>query len=70
VVIVRDALRWFATSTPDVQVTMLDLVETSKRRHLTLGFHYESGQIYRAIKALSDPARRWDRANRHSARST
>lgn len=40
------------------------------RQHLALGFHYDKDQIYRALKAISDPARRWSHSNRHSDRST
>ena len=39
-------------------------------RHLTLGFHYSKDQIYRALAALTDPARRYDQHKRRSARST
>jgi hypothetical protein len=70
VVIVRDTLQRITTSTPDVQVTMVDLIEDSKYRHLALGFHYDKEQIYRAVKALTDRARRRNRSNRRSARLT
>lgn len=41
------------------------------RRHLTLGFTYDTQQIYAAMNALSDHrARAWDHSNRPSARST
>jgi hypothetical protein len=38
-------------------------------RHLALGFTYSKHQIYRALDALTDPARPWDQRNRASARS-
>jgi len=40
------------------------------RRHLALGFHYSKDQIYRALDALTSPARAWDQSRRRSARST
>lgn len=39
-------------------------------RHLALGFHYDKDQIYRALAALTDPARGHDQHKRHSARWT
>jgi hypothetical protein len=44
--------------------------EAIKLRHLALGFHYDNEMIYRALKALRDPARSWDHGNRRSGRST
>jgi len=43
-----------------------DDLEAIKRRHLALGFHYPTDQIYRALKAIRDPARRWHQRNRAS----
>lgn len=45
-------------------------IEPIIQRHLALGFHYDKDQIYRALAALTDPARRWDQHKRHSGRST
>ena len=39
-------------------------------RHLALGFTYTKDQIYRAMDAVTAPARRWDQRKRASARST
>lgn len=65
VVIVREVL----TRYHDVQMTATDMAEQSIQRHLALGFHYDKEQIYRALKAIIDPARRWSRRNRASASS-
>jgi hypothetical protein len=43
--------------------------EAIKRRHLALGFTYQTNQIDRAIRALTDPARAWS-TRRRSDRST
>ncbi len=43
--------------------------EAIKLRHLALGFSYQSDQIYRALKALTDPARPFDQRNRASGSS-
>jgi len=38
--------------------TERDDVEAIKLRHLALGFSYDNSQIHRALRALTDPARR------------
>lgn len=45
-------------------------VEAIIDRHRALGFHYRKDQIYRALKALTDPARAWDQRKRRSGRWT
>jgi len=45
-------------------------VEAIIDRHLALGFTYNKNQIYRAVDALTDPARQWDQRNRRSGRWT
>ena len=40
------------------------------QRHLALGFTYNKHQIYRAVDALTDPARTWDHRNRRLDRWT
>lgn len=42
-------------------------LEAIKCRHLALGFSYQNDQVHRALRALSDPARRWNRSNRNSS---
>ncbi len=45
-------------------------VEAIIDRHLALGFTYSKNQIYRAMDAVTDPARTWDHRNRRSDRWT
>jgi hypothetical protein len=50
--------------------TIAQDVEAIIDRHLELGFHYDKNQIYRALAALTDPARGHDQRKRRSARWT
>lgn len=45
-------------------------LEAIKQRHLALGFSYQNDQIYRAVDAVTSPARQWNQRNRRSGRST
>jgi len=45
-------------------------IEAIIDQHLALGFTYSKDQIYRAMEAVTDPARQWDHRNRRSVRWT